>query len=328
MAGGDTRYPPGRRRNAPPERSRTPPSEGLRFMFARRHPILFTFLVFSGMAAATMILLFLIVAYGVRGTDLADLDMGRGEKVAVVEIVGVIADARDILAQLKRFREDEDIKAIVVRVDSPGGVVGPSQEIYRAVARARETKTVVASMGAVAASGGYYAVAAAEGIVANPGTITGSIGVIMEYTNFQELLDKIGLSPVVIKSGKFKDAGSPVRKMTPEEEALLKRFVDSLHEQFVAAIADGRQMPLAEVRELADGRIYTGQKAKELGLVDRIGNLEDAVEWAGRLAGIEGEIMTVYPPKKKLSILQLVSGSLLDTLLGRMTRPEMSAEYR
>jgi protease-4 len=254
--------------------------------------------------------------------------MGDGEKVGVVEIVGVIADARETLEQLKRFREDEDIKAIVVRVDSPGGVVGPAQEIYRAVARTQETKTVIASLGAVAASGGYYAVAAADGIVANPGTITGSIGVILEYTNFQELLDKIGLSPVVIKSGPFKDAGSPVREMTPEEEALLKDFVESLHQEFVGAIAEGRRMDLDAVRKLADGRIYTGQKAKEIGLVDRTGNLEDAVEWAGRLAGIEGEIVTVYPPKKAAPLLRLISDALLKDLLGRVTRPELSAEYR
>lgn len=296
-------------------------------MFARRHPILFFFLVFSGIVAAFLLLLSLIVAYGVRGSRLGGLDLGSGEKVGVVPITGVIADARETLEQLKRFREDEDIKAIVIRVDSPGGVVGPSQEIYRAVARTRETKTVIASMGAVAASGGYYAIAAADGIVANPGTITGSIGVILEYTNFQELLDKIGLVPVIIKSGAFKDTGSPVRQMTPEEEALLKDFVDSLHQQFVAAITEGRRMDLDTVQRLADGRIYTGQKAKELGLVDRIGNLEDAVEWAGRRAGIEGDIVTVYPPQKTAPILQLLSKSL-ETLLGRVTRPELSAEFR
>lgn len=297
-------------------------------MFSRRHPFLFAFLVFSTLACATLILLSVIIAYGMRASALADLGMGRGEKVGVVEIVGVIADARETLEQLKRFREDDDIKAIVIRVDSPGGVVGPSQEIYRAVARTRTVKNVVASMGAVAASGGYYAVAGADGIVANPGTITGSIGVIMEYTNFQDLLDKIGLTPVVIKSGAFKDTGSPMREMKPEEEALLKDFVDSLHEQFVSAIAEGRRLDIEKVRQLADGRIYTGEKAKDLGLVDRIGNLEDAVEWAGRLAGIEGEIATVYPPKRRMSLLHLLSESVLQDLIGRVTRPQMTAEYR
>lgn len=297
-------------------------------MFSRRHPFLFSLLVFTALSAATLIIISLIIAYGMQGSDLVGLDMDDGEKVGVIEIIGVIASSRDTIEQLKRFREDDDIKAIVIRVDSPGGVVGPSQEIYREIVRTRETKKVVASMGAVAASGGYYVIAGADGIVANPGTITGSIGVIMEYTNFQELFDKIGLSPVVIKSGKFKDTGSPARAMTPDEEQLLKDFVDRLHQQFVAAIAEGRQLDLAQVQNLADGRIYTGQDAKDIGLVDRIGNLEDAVEWAGRLAGIKGKIVAVYPPEKKMSLLRLLSESALKDLVGRLTRSEMSAEYR
>ena len=297
-------------------------------MFSRRHPLLFSFLIFSALTSATLILLALIVSFGMRGSDLAGLEMGRGEKVGVVEIVGVIANSRGILEQLKRFREDEDIKAIVIRVDSPGGVVGPSQEIYREVVRTCTTKKVIASMGAVAASGGYYVIAGADGIVANPGTITGSIGVIMEYTNFRELFRKIGLSPVVIKSGRFKDAGSPVRDMTPEDEQLLKDFVDQLHQQFVAAIAEGRRIELEKVQELADGRIYTGQDAKEIGLVDRIGNLEDAIEWAGRLAGIEGEIVPVYPAPKKISVLRLLTESMMEHLVGRIAHQELAAEYR
>ena len=297
-------------------------------MFSRRHPLLFSFLIFSALTSATLILLALIISFGMRGSDLAGLEMSRGEKVGVVEIVGVIANSRGILEQLKRFREDEDIKAIVIRVDSPGGVVGPSQEIYREVVRTCTTKKVIASMGAVAASGGYYVIAGADGIVANPGTITGSIGVIMEYTNFRELFHKIGLSPVVIKSGRFKDTGSPVRDMTPEDEQLLKDFVDQLHQQFVSAIAEGRRIELEKVQELADGRIYTGQDAKEIGLVDRIGNLEDAIEWAGRLAGIEGEIVPVYPAPKKISVLRLLTESIMEHLVGRIAHQEMAAEYR
>jgi protease-4 len=296
-------------------------------MFSRRHPFLFSLLVFTALSSATLILLSLIVAFGMKGSDLVGLDMNGGEKVGVIEVVGVIANSRETIEQLKRFREDEDIRAIVIRVDSPGGVVGPSQEIYREIVRTKATKKVIASMGAVAASGGYYVIAGTDGIVANPGTITGSIGVIMQYTNFQELFSKIGLSPVVIKSGIYKDAGSPVRAMTPEEQRYLKAFVDGLHQQFVSAIAEGRQLDLAKVQDLADGRIYTGQDAKDLGLVDRIGNLEDAVEWAGRLAGIEGKIIAVYPPQKKISILRLLSESTLKDLVGRVTRPEVTAEY-
>lgn len=296
-------------------------------MFSRRHPFLFFLLVFTALSSATLILMSLIIAFGMKGSDLVGLDMHDGEKVGVIEIVGVIANSRETIEQLKRFREDDDIRAIVIRVDSPGGVVGPSQEIYREIVRTKATKKVIASMGAVAASGGYYVIAGTDGIVANPGTITGSIGVIMQYTNFQELFSKIGLSPVVIKSGKFKDAGSPVRAMTPEEQQYLKEFVDRLHQQFVSAIAEGRQLDLAKVQDLADGRIYTGQDAKNIGLVDRIGNLEDAVEWAGRLAGIEGKIVAVYPPEKKISMLRLLSESALKDLIGRVTRSEMTAEY-
>ena len=296
-------------------------------MFSRRHPFLFSLLVFTALSSATLILLSLIIAFGMKGSDLVGLDMNGGEKVGVIEVVGVIANSRETIEQLKRFREDDDIRAIVIRVDSPGGVVGPSQEIYREIVRTKATKKVIASMGAVAASGGYYVIAGTDGIVANPGTITGSIGVIMQYTNIQELFSKIGLSPVVIKSGKYKDAGSPVRAMTPEEQQYLKAFVDRLHQQFVSAIAEGRQLDLAKVQDLADGRIYTGQDAMDLGLVDRIGNLEDAVEWAGRLAGIEGKIVAVYPPEKKISILRLLSESALKDLVGRVTRPEMTAEY-
>ena len=169
-------------------------------------------------------------------------------------------------------------------------------------------------MGTVAASGGYYISAAADGIMANPGTITGSIGVIMEYTNFRQLFDKIGLTPVVIKSGEFKDIGSPLRDMTPKEEALLHSFVDKTRHQFVQAVADGRKMPLDKVEALADGRIYTGEEAKDNGLVDRLGNMEDAIEWAGRMAGITGKITTIYAREKRFSFLETLLGTSQESL--------------
>lgn len=297
-------------------------------MFSRRHPLLFFFLIFSGMAAFTLIALTLIFALG-TGVSEYEIMGGatEGEQVGVVEVRGLIADSQETIRQLRRFREDENIKAIVLRVNSPGGVVGPSQEIFREVQKTRKTKKVIASMGAVAASGGYYVVASADGIIANPGTITGSIGVIMEYTNFKELLTKIGLSPVVIKSGEFKDTGSPVRDITPQEEKYLEAFVGELHEQFVAAIAEGRQMEIDAVRKLADGRIYTGADAKTLGLVDRIGNLEDAIEWAGQMAGIKGAVTAVYIPARKASLLRLLSESTLRNLLGQAVYPEWTAGY-
>jgi protease-4 len=297
-------------------------------MFSRRHPLLFSFLIFSGMACVTLVAVAVIIAAGPGISDYEILGGAEGgEQVGVVEVQGIIADAKETIRQLRRFRDDENIRAIVLRVDSPGGVVGPSQEIYREVAKTRQVKKVVASMGAVAASGGYYVVASADGIIANPGTITGSIGVIMEYTNVKELFAKIGLAPVVIKSGDLKDAGSPVRDMTPKEEKYLQAFVQELHEQFVAAIAEGRQMEIDAVRQLADGRIYTGADAKSLGLVDRIGNLEDAVQWAGELAGVKGDVTAVYIPTRKTSLLQLLGEATLRDLLGRVSRPEWTAGY-
>ena len=297
-------------------------------MFSRRHPLLFSFLIFSGMAFVSLVAMAVIIAAGPGISDYEILGGAKGgEQVGVVEVQGIIADAKETIRQLRRFRDDENIRAIVLRVDSPGGVVGPSQEIYREVAKTRQVKKVVASMGAVAASGGYYVVASADGIIANPGTITGSIGVIMEYTNVKELFAKIGLAPVVIKSGDLKDAGSPVRDMTPKEEKYLQAFVQELHEQFVAAIAEGRQMEIDAVRQLADGRIYTGADAKSLGLVDRIGNLEDAVQWAGELAGVKGDVTAVYIPTRKTSLLQLLGEATLRDLLGRVSRPEWTAGY-
>ncbi len=282
-------------------------------MFSRRHPFLFFTLIFSGIIATTIVLVSLLILLGTKGGELA-----AGERVGIIEIKGVISEAEEIVRNLKEFRENESIKAIVIRIDSPGGSVGPSQEIYRAIRKTIGSKKVIASMGAIAASGGYYIAAGANGIVANPGTITGSIGVIIGYTNFQELLKKIGLSPIVIKSGDFKDIGSPVRDMTDEEKALLQEFVDKTKRQFVKAIADGRKMDLTEVETLADGRIFTGQEAKELGLVDRLGNIEDAVEWAGKLGGIEGKIDTVYAKPKKMSWLRYLMDSVFKIMDERM----------
>lgn len=274
-------------------------------MFTRRHPILFFILCLSALGViATLAVAVLIWRFA------PDEGHRRGDKVAVIEINGPIVDARSTLENLKQFREEEAVKAIVVRIDSPGGGVGPSQEIYAEVLKTRAVKPVVASMGAVAASGGYYIAAAADGIVANPGTVTGSIGVIMGYTNFGELLKRVGLTPVVIKSGSFKDTGSPTREMTAQEKALLQGVIDDMHQQFISAIAEGRQMPVEEVAALADGRIYSGHQAKANGLVDRLGNFEDAIDWAGELGGISGPVETVYEEKDTFRLLHYLMQSL------------------
>jgi len=258
----------------------------------------------------------------------ASSDEISGDSVGVVEIEGAIADARSTIENLRRFRENEDIKAIVVRINSPGGAVGPSQEIYREIRKTVTVKKVVASMGAVAASGGYYAACAADGIVANPGTITGSIGVIMGYTNFRQLLDKIGMVPVVIKSGPYKDTGSPTREMRDDEREILQNITNGIHGQFVTAIADGRKMDRSQVEQLADGRIFTGEDAKLKGLVDRLGNFEDALAWAGEMGGIDGEVVPVYARDEKLTLLRYLLSSSLSEMIARVLHPSLFAAYR
>jgi protease IV len=217
------------------------------------------------------------------------LEVGK-EGVAIVRVEGPILDSYQTVEELQAFAEDPLVKAIVIRIDSPGGGVAPSQEIYNAVKRVRRenNKTVVASMGTVAASGGYYIAVATDRILANPGTLTGSIGVIMQMANFQELLEKIGVKSVVVKTGKFKDLGSPFRPMMEEERQLLKSVMNDTLSQFIEAVADGRSMDSAEVEQLADGRVFTGRQAKSVLLVDEIGDLHDAIKLAGELGGIEG----------------------------------------
>lgn len=288
-------------------------------MFSRRHPFLFFILMFTAMTMGGFILLSAIFStmFTYSGKTSA---FELGEKVGVVKIEGAIMDAENTVDQLKAFRENPSIKAVVVRVDSPGGGVGPSQEIYREIRKASEKKKIVASMGSLAASGGYYVASAADMIMANPGTITGSIGVIMSYTNLQDLFGKIGLSPVVIKSGRYKDIASPVRKMTQEEEGLLQAFAEDLHQQFIADVAQGRGMTVEAVKKIADGRIFSGKTAREIGLVDQLGNLEDAIETAGRLAGIKGKIVPVYPPQQRnLSMIELLTGMSAVELFHRVT---------
>ena len=233
-------------------------------------------------------------------TLLPDLDFSGQDRVAVIRIEGVILDAQATISELKHYSENPLVKAIVLRIDSPGGGVVPSQEIHDAVKRVKNksNKAVIASMGTVAASGGYYIAAATDRIIANPGSLTGSIGVIMEMANFEGLMKKVGVEGVVIKSGRFKDVGSPLRKMSDEERKLLQSVMDDVHQQFIQAVADGRSMELSDVEPLADGRIYTGRQAKEARLVDELGDLDDAIHIAADIAGMEGEPKVVEPRKR------------------------------
>ena len=230
-----------------------------------------------------------------------------GDKVAVIDITGVISRTQTTIDQIHQYRDDETIKAIVVRINSPGGSVAPVQEIYSELKKLE--KPIVASMGSTAASGGYYIAAIADEILANPGTLTGSIGVIMQFTKLKGLYEKIGLETQVVKSGKFKDTGSPVRDLTDEERELLQATLDDVHNQFIDAVSEGRQEHLTreEIVALADGRIFSGQQALEHKLVDQLGNLPDAIDRAGELGGIEGKPKVVRT-KRKTSMLERMLG--------------------
>jgi protease-4 len=245
-----------------------------------------------GLLLLSLIVLgFFVVVFGLTvGTDgqLGDA-VALGGKIGLIEVKGTIAESEDVVEALKTFERSAGVKAIVVRIESPGGGVAPSQEIYDAILRVRETKPVVASLGGVAASGGYYVAAACHTIVANPGTLTGSIGVVMQLGNAEELLKKIGIHPDILKSGVYKDMGSPARQMTDAERTLFQEMIDTVHTQFITAVATGRNMDQDRVRSLADGRIFSGEQAKAMGLVDTLGGLEDAVKLAAERGGIEGE---------------------------------------
>ena len=227
-----------------------------------------------------------------------------GNKVALVSIEGPIIDSLDIVDEIKEHAKDHSIKAIILRIDSPGGAVGPSQEIYEEVKKASAEKHIVVSMGSIAASGGYYIASPADMIFANPGTLTGSIGVIMEIPNLEGLMTKIGVRTEVIKSGRHKDMASAFRKMEKEDRELLQGVLDNVHEQFIRAVAEGRKLSVDGIRPIADGRIFTGEQAKGLRLVDELGTLEDAIGKAAELAGISGE-PEVVSKKDRLSIMEM-----------------------
>ena len=267
----------------------------------RKHPILLGLLVFG-----VLLGLFLVSLYALSYLSDREASLWGGEKIAVIEVRGVILDPQPVVEKLVKLRKNENVKAIVLRIDSPGGGVGPAQEIFAEVKKAQKEKKVLVSMGSVAASGGYYIACGADKILANPGSITGSIGVIVESLNVEELLRKLGLRSMVVKSGKHKDLGSPLRPMTEEERKLLQGVLDSVHEQFIRAVAEGRKLPVEKVRELADGRIFSGEQARELGLVDELGNLEDTLAMAATLAGIRGEPEIIYPEKKRFSLFDLL----------------------
>jgi protease-4 len=248
-----------------------------------------------------------------------------GPRVAIVELEGVIIEVDDIVRELKAHRENPSIRAVVMRINSPGGVVAPTQELHDAVLRLRQAgKPVVASLGAVAASGGYYVAVACDQIYANPGTLTGSIGVIMQLANLEQLMKKVGVDYVVVKAGQFKDIGNVSRAMTPDERRVMQALLDDVHGQFIGAVANGRKLPREDVVRFADGRVFSGTQAKELRMVDALGGLEDAVLAAAKLAGIPTP-PTVVQPRRRFSIMELLRSQFGGTAAGLLMRPTLPA---
>ncbi|HPL64521.1 MAG: signal peptide peptidase SppA [Syntrophales bacterium] len=249
-----------------------------------------------------------------------------GDRVGIVPIKGIITDSKTIIEQITKYGDDSRIKAVVIRIDSPGGGVAPSQEIYDAVLELRKKKNVVASMGSVAASGGYYIACAAERIIANPGSVTGSIGAVMHFSNFEETLKKLGIRASVVKSGRYKDSGSPLRDMTSEERNLFQGVIDDIHDQFVEAVSANRKIPKEKMKEYADGRIFTGRQALKLGLVDSLGDLESAVRTVAELAGIKGKPDIVYPKEKGISFWKYLLEEASSQITGKL-KEELTGAY-
>lgn len=291
-----------------------------RLSFSQRHPFLFGFIL---LAAAMVLIVGVMAAVRFLFFDgISKKSLISGKSIGVVHIEGVIFDPRPVNEWIEELEEDEDIKGVILRIDSPGGGVSASQEIHRAVKRLSESKPVVASMGSVAASGGYYVACPADAILANPGTITGSIGVRMELTNLMGLMDMLGISNESITSGKFKDAGSPYRELTPEERAYFKNVVTDLFDQFVTDVAEGRELDAEKVKEIADGRVFTGRQAQVEGLVDGMGGMDEAETLLKQLAGL--------PPDEDIPLIEgpIEEEDFWDAVLSSMAQAQVKNAYQ
>lgn len=265
--------------------------------------------------AALVLGIVITAALALKGLPLG---LSWQDKIGVIPIEGTITKSDVVVSQLVEFKKDRSVKAIILRVNSPGGGVAPSQEIYREIRKTKEKKKIVASMGSVAASGGYYIASAADRIVASPGTLTGSIGVLMEFVRLEELMEKIGIDIEVLKSGQFKDIGSPHRKLTEQDQEMIRTLIFDIQNQFVEAVAEGRNLSMDKVREIADGRIFSGSQSLELGLVDQLGNFQDAVDLAKSMAGMKGEVSLVYPKKARVSLWNLVAEGAIRSVYGAL----------
>jgi protease-4 len=268
-----------------------------------------------------LVLLVIVVLVFAGAFFIGIMSTGLGSKIGVIEIDGVISQSMDTMEDIVRFKEDDAIKGVIVRINSPGGSVGPTQEVYREVRLLREKKKVFVSMGSVCASGGYYIASAGDRIYANPSTITGSIGVIMEQAVIEDLLKKLGIQTNTLKAGEFKDIGSPLRPMKPEERAYLENMLSTIHEQFIKDVASGRGMAVEAVKKVSDGKIYTGTQALQIKLVDNIGNFYDCREDLKKTLGIKDKPVLIYGKKHSSFIKWLVSSMTHELLFQTAASP-------
>lgn len=275
--------------------------------------------------------LFLLTVVALIVTAGGTGDFGFGDRIQIVNIEGTLDDSRVWIDQLKRFESEDSVPAILLHIDSPGGDVATSQEMYREILRLREEsgKTVVAYMSSVGASGAYYVACAADRIISSPGSIVGSIGVIGEWLNYGELLEWAKVSDVVFKTGEFKDTGNPLRDLSPAEIEYFQGLIDDMYAQFVDAVATGRNLDVAQVRAFADGRVFTGRQAVELGMIDEVGNLQDAIDRTAELAGIVGTPQLIEIPPPSVTLMDLLGGNLEDLvpLVGHLARSELRIQY-
>lgn len=289
----------------------------------KKRPILLATLTITLLFTLFLLLAFVLGPAGSR-SDLISVS----DKIGVIDIDGPILSAHDLTSTLMSFGDNQSIKAVILRIDSPGGAVGPSQEIYQEVLKLQKKKPVIVSMGSVAASGGYYIAAAAGRLFANPGTITGSIGVIMTFPNYEELMEKVGVATVVVKSGRFKDMGSATRAFTEDERKLLQAMIDDVHAQFVEAVSQGRELSAEEVAKIADGRIFSGRQALSLGLIDELGGFQDALRYAAELTGLGDDPELIYPAEKRQGLLErMITSAVGDLFLEMRQRGQAGAQY-
>ena len=282
----------------------------------------------ASLLIGAIFLFFLLVVFTSGMLNGRSVVVPVGDKIGILEVNGEIVDAQQLVEQIIEFRDSRAVKSVVLRIDSPGGGVGPSQEIHSELKRLAKEKPLIVSMGSVAASGGYYVAVAGERIFANPGTITGSIGVIMSFPDYQGIMEKVGVKTQVIKSGRFKDIGSSTRDFTDADRELLQNMIDEVHSQFVNAISEGRNLPVERLQPFVDGRIFTGQQALDAGLIDELGCLSDAVRHAGNVAGLGDDPRVIYPQEEEKSIFERLIQGAASRYLGVAISTRSSAGFQ